>query len=151
MQIRKFLLTGLSLLTLATPLKVHAENSTTIKLPGNQWRVGLDTIFAGRMERSANGAPKYLYGITAGLGFGFRYYINTKDELQTVHLYGEAGTTSIIYPYIGGGIEYDLPVGDDITGQTGAFSIGGGAYLFSRFFGAETIFVPTVSVSYSFR
>ncbi|SNR64401.1 hypothetical protein [Desulfurobacterium atlanticum] len=135
-----------------------AENSAkrepskiSFKLPGNQWRIGVDTIFAGKMKRSSEGAPKYLYGISAGGGIAFRYYITTKNELQTVHPYAEAGTTSLIYPYIGGGIEYGLPVEDDISGQKSAFSIGGGVYLFSKLYGAKTLFFPIISVSYSFK
>jgi len=149
-------------ITLSSHLSYGAEQSSensvkqestkvSFKLPGNQWRVGIDTIFAGRMERSSEGAPKYLYGISAGGGIAFRYYITTKNELQTIHPYAEAGTTSLIYPYIGAGIEYGLPVGEDISGQKSAFSIGGGVYLFSRFYGAETLVTPVISLSYSFR
>lgn len=153
---KKALITGAIALIAMTALPATgyaAENGTqtTINLPGNQWRVGLDTIFAGRLERDGNGAPKYLYGVTAGLGVGFRYYFTVNDELQTVHPYLEGGTTTIIYPYFGGGIEYDLPNGDDPTGENGAFSVGGGVYFFSKLFGADFIPFPVITVSYSFK
>ncbi|WP_457567378.1 hypothetical protein [Desulfurobacterium sp.] len=160
---KKTLILAAVVLVAASATTVKAEenatvNATAVKrensgfvLPGNQWRIGLDTIFAGRIQRDENGAPQYLYGVTAGLGFGFRYYFTIKDELQAVHPYAEGGTTTVIYPYFGGGIEYDLPNGDDPAGNDGVFSIGGGVYFFSKLFGAEFMPFPFITVSYSFK
>ncbi|WP_022846426.1 MULTISPECIES: hypothetical protein [unclassified Desulfurobacterium] len=145
------------LLVTGIPQKSHAEENATGKtktsfnLPGNQWRVGLDTIIAGRIERNDNGTPKYLFGISAGLGFAFRYYFTVKDELQAVHPYLEGGTTMVIYPYFGGGAEYDLPDGNDPTGESGVFSVGGGLYFFSKLFGANFVPLPVITISYSFK
>ncbi|MCL0096888.1 hypothetical protein M1N66_04725 [Thermodesulfovibrionales bacterium] len=94
-----------------------------------QWHIGFDTAFIGKVTRDYRGVPQRVIGMSVGIGIAYRQHFRQAPQLRGLHPYWEIGTMALILPYGGVGIKHSWPLGNCEIGKDGVLSAGIGAYL----------------------